>query len=210
LIYFDIETRTWAHEHPNEWDDIPHFGMALAVTWDADNGYRTWYSGSDLASELLSHDRIISFNGYRFDNVVLSHDAAPEVNGLSEEVLRAELDARTFDLLADLKARLGHRVALQQLAEALGQSKTGSGDQAPLWWKSYRHLSDVADRLRDHDDPEGAERVQEAASWFLRRIESYCRRDVEITRMVHEVGRERGKVEWLYHGERQSVEVDWT
>lgn len=72
---------------------------------------------------------------------------------------------RTLDLLTELHRRLGFRVSLNHLAEVnLGRGKSASGEQSLRWWKEGR----------------------------LDLIETYCRQDVEITRQIYELGRERG------------------
>jgi len=127
-IYLDVETQRIAEEVPGGWDNIRAFGLALAVTWDGANGYREWYEteAGRLIGELCAFERIITFNGLRFDFEVLS--AYGDVR---------ELRGKSLDLLQDLKRRLGFRVSLQNLARAtLGTGKTGSGLDAVKWWRS--------------------------------------------------------------------------
>lgn len=127
-IYLDTETQRISEEVPGGWDNIRAFGLAVGVTWDGANGYREWYEteAGRLIGELRAFDRIITFNGLRFDFEVLS--AYGDVR---------ELRGKSLDLLQDLKRRLGFRVSLQNLARAtLGKSKTGSGLDAVKWWRS--------------------------------------------------------------------------
>jgi len=100
----------------------------VAVTWDASTGYREWYEpdAGRLIGELRAFDRIVTFNGLRFDLEVLA--AYGDVR---------ELHGKSLDLLQDLKRRLGFRVKLESLAQAtLGKGKTGSGLDAVRWWRS--------------------------------------------------------------------------
>jgi len=127
-IYLDAETQRIADEVQGGWDNIRAFGLSVAVTWDAANGYREWYEpdAGRLIGELRAFDRIVSFNGLRFDLEVLS--AYGDVR---------DLRGKSLDLLQDLKRRLGFRVSLQSLAQAtLGKGKTGSGLDAVKWWRS--------------------------------------------------------------------------
>jgi DEAD/DEAH box helicase domain-containing protein len=79
-----------------------------------------------LIGELRAFDRIVTFNGLRFDLEVLA--AYGDVR---------ELRGKHLDLLQDLKRRLGFRVKLESLAQAtLGKGKTGSGLDAVRWWRS--------------------------------------------------------------------------
>jgi DEAD/DEAH box helicase domain-containing protein len=86
------------------------------------------------------------------------------------EVLSAYTDRdlgriRSLDLLADLFDRLKFRPSLAHLAEAnLGESKSADGLQSLRWWREGR--ADL--------------------------VESYCRKDVDLTRRLYDLGRERG------------------
>lgn len=127
-IYLDTETQRVADEVQGGWDNIRAFGLSVAVTWDAANGFREWYEpdAGRLIGELRAFDRIVTYNGLRFDLAVLS--AYGDVR---------ELEKKSLDLLQDLKRRLGFRVSLQNLAQAtLGKSKTASGLEAVKWWRS--------------------------------------------------------------------------
>ncbi len=90
---------------------------------------------------------------------------------------------RTFDLLTEIQARLGYRLSLQRLSEAnLGEGKAGSGLQSLQWWKEGR----------------------------IDLIETYCRKDVEMTRRLWETGRRQGYL--LYkdkRGRTLRVPTEW-
>ncbi len=127
-IYLDVETQRIADEVQGGWDNIRAFGLSVAVTWDEANGYREWYEpdAGRLIGELRAFDRLVTFNGLRFDLEVLS--AYGDVR---------ELHGKSLDLLQDLKRRLGFRVSLQSLGQAtLGKKKTASGLEAVKWWRS--------------------------------------------------------------------------
>ena len=129
-IYFDIETLRLSHEVEGGWSSIARFGLAVAVTWDAQNRFRRWFEpdATALISELGQYDRIVSFNGDRFDFEVLS--AYQPVKHLL---------GKSFDLLVDLHRRLGHRIKLDDLArETLGNQKTGNGLDIVQWWREGR------------------------------------------------------------------------
>lgn len=126
-IYADVETLRLSHEVEGGWKNIKAFGLAVAVTWDGENQFREWYEdqAAALVEELQRFDRIVTFNGDRFDFTVLS--AYAPVNGLY---------SRSFDLLADLHRILGHRVKLDSVASAtLKTAKGGSGLDAVRWWR---------------------------------------------------------------------------
>ena len=127
-IYLDVETQRLADEVQGGWDNIRAFGLSVAVTWDAAHDFREWYEDGAvrLIGELSAFERIVTFNGDRFDLEVLS--AYDDV---------AALRQKSVDVLRDLKRRLGFRVSLQSVAQStLGRQKTGSGVDAVTWWRS--------------------------------------------------------------------------
>jgi DEAD/DEAH box helicase domain-containing protein len=72
---------------------------------------------------------------------------------------------RTLDLLAEIHRSVGFRVSLNHLSEVnLGESKAGDGLQSLKWWKEGR----------------------------IDLIEHYCRKDVEVTRRLWDLGRSQG------------------
>lgn len=157
-IYLDTETQRLADEVSGGWDNIRAFGLSVAVTWDASNEFREWYEADAgrLIGELRAFDRVVTFNGIRFDLEVLA--AYGDVR---------ELRGKSLDLLQDLKRRLGFRVSLESLAQAtLGKGKTGTGLDAVRWWRS--------------GDPALRERVVEYCRKdveVLREIVAYGRRE---------------------------------
>ena len=112
------------------WANIAQFGLAVAITWDAEQKFRRWFEPDtkELVAELGQFDRIVSFNGDRFDFEVL-RGYHPVHN----------LQCKSFDLLADLQRRLGFRIKLDDLAgETLGYKKTGNGLEIVQWWREGR------------------------------------------------------------------------
>ena len=127
-IYLDVETQRLADEVQGGWENIRAFGLSVAVTWDAAHDFREWYEDDAvrLIGELSGFERIVTFNGDRFDLEVLS--AYGDVVALRQ---------KSVDILRDLKRRLGFRVSLQAVAQStLGRQKTGSGVDAVAWWRS--------------------------------------------------------------------------
>jgi DEAD/DEAH box helicase domain-containing protein len=126
-IYLDIETLRLSNEVPGGWGSIDKFGVAVAITWDLDGQYRAWFETDvfDLIEELKKFERIVTYNGDRFDLVVLS--GYGETRGLP---------ARSFDVLASIENALGHRVKLDKVAsDTLGLRKDGDGLDAVRWWR---------------------------------------------------------------------------
>jgi DEAD/DEAH box helicase domain-containing protein len=129
-IFLDVETKRLNHEVPGGWDNIPGFGLALAVTWDETSDFRIWLEQDavTLAGELQRFSRVIGYNVIRFDYAVLSA-YAPDLPTL--------LLPRTTDMLVDLYRRLGFRPPLDSVAQAtLGRSKAGDGTASVRWYKA--------------------------------------------------------------------------
>src|SRR5260370_29141488 len=130
-IFFDIETLRLSHEVEGGWSNIVRFGLAVAVTWDAQNRFRRWFEPDvkALIFELGRFQRIVSFNGDRFDFEVLRgyHPVG-------------SLLPRSFDLLADLHRRLGFRIKLDDLARGpLGHQNSGNAVAIRPWGGEGRH-----------------------------------------------------------------------
>ena len=126
-VFLDVETLRLSHEVKGGWSSIARFGLAVGVTWDPRNQFRRWFEPDvkSLVEELDRFDRIITFNGERFDFEVLR--GYHQVDSLYD---------KSLDLLADLHSKLGFRIKLDDLAEeTLGRMKTGDGLEVVRWWR---------------------------------------------------------------------------
>lgn len=173
-VYYDIETQLSAGE-VGGWDNIHLMRVAVAVTWNPEEGFRQWEepAAKDLVRYLSGFGRIFSFNGDGFDSRVLSHYG--DVAGIN---------ARSFDLLTDLKRKLGHRLSLDSLAQAtLNIGKTANGLQSLQWWK------------------EGKTQL----------IADYCRQDVKVLVDLVSFARKNGFVRYSDRsaGEPLTAKVNW-
>ena len=127
-LVLDVETQYLSDEVPGGWSAVNKFLVALAVTWDQQNGLRVWYEDDvqRLLQESEKFDPIVTFNGEGFDFKVLS------AYGSVEPLYR-----KSKDMLAILSRQLGFRIKLDSLARAtLGRGKTGSGTESVEWWRS--------------------------------------------------------------------------
>jgi len=89
----------------------------------------------------------------------------------------------TVDMLWEIHRRLGFRLSLGHLAEVnLGEPKSANGVQSLTWWKDGR--SDL--------------------------VEEYCRKDVDLTRRLWDLGRRQGFLLYRDHAARTvRVPVEW-
>lgn len=171
-VYYDLETQRSADEVG--WQNIHLMRLAVGVTWDVQSGFRYWEESKapELIAALASFDKIISFNGDGFDSRVLSF------YGTVTPILR-----KSFDLLVDLKQRLGHRLSLESLARAtLHIGKSASGLQSLQWWKEGR----------------------------IDLITEYCQQDVKVLVDLVAFARQKGFVHYLdKNGSLFTVKVQW-
>lgn len=121
------------------WEDHANMGVAVVGAWDgAVNRYRV-FCGDNLAEfgKLCeTHFPLVSFNGLRFDNVVLGH------HGINI------LDGRCYDILDDIWRAIGGFTKGYGLdpccAANFGTRKTGNGALAPVLWQQGK-IGEVID-----------------------------------------------------------------
>lgn len=222
-IFYDLETKELLDPNlPDQETAIRTLTMSVGVTWCECHDAQTFRTTAPLIKHLLAHDRIIGFNILHFDNTVLAWSPdRPIRDPLDPDSLRIPdsptelkklLDQKSFDLLADLEARLGHRVGLAALAEgSLGKQKLATGPQAVVWNRlavTLRERWPLA--LTNVGDTEGAERVNELGTWFQERLEKYCLQDVLLVKKIFEYGVVNKRVAYIdFEGERRVVKVQW-
>lgn len=129
-IVLDLETQNLADELGG-WGNLEALQVSVAVTWDEDSGYRTWWEGQagDLLAELDRAELVVGYNVSAFDYGVLS--LYGDTSKLAE---------KTFDLLDEIRTQ-GHRlVSLNRVAVLnLGEAKAyESGADAVRLWRDGR------------------------------------------------------------------------
>jgi DEAD/DEAH box helicase domain-containing protein len=90
---------------------------------------------------------------------------------------------RSVDMLQDIFRALNFRISLDSIAKAtLGATKTADGIQSVEWFRNGE----------------------------LDKVAEYCKADVDITRRVHEFGRDNGFVHYYSKlGSKLKVAVNW-
>lgn len=172
-IVFDLETKWMSYEVEGGFQNIGGFGLSVAVSWDDHHGFRNWLEqdAQALVKQLSLYDRVIGFNLLGFDYEVLA---------AYESDVKRLLSNKTLDLMYYLRDMLGHRVKLDDVAEAtLGRRKTSSAEDAVKWFR------------------------QGKVDLTL----SYCRTDVELTRDIYRYGIDHGYVYYLAKGRPSRVKV---
>jgi DEAD/DEAH box helicase domain-containing protein len=176
IVYFDLETQRTAND-VGGWDKKHEMGMSLGVTYSSrDNCYEIF--GEDRAEHLVKRlqkaDLVVGFNHVRFDYDVL----------MAYTILDLRENLVSFDLLQDVERIAGHRLKLEDIAQAtLGVGKTADGLDAIRWWREGKILE----------------------------IAKYCCFDVKVTRLVHEYGAANKKIFFNDRfGRTNCLEVDWS
>ncbi len=143
---FDLETK-YSAEEVGGWQHCDQMGMSVGVVYDSRlDGYVTYLESEvqDLVTHLSSAELVVGFNIIQFDYRVLAGCSGRTLTGVP-----------TYDLLTEIKERLGYRLSLGRLAEqTLGRPKSADGLQALRWYREGR----------------------------IREIVDYCRIDVELTK----------------------------
>ncbi len=175
VVYFDLETQKSADE-VGGWTKVRDMRMSVGVTYSTARGSYLIYPErkvDDLIRELQRADLVVGFNHLKFDYEVLSGYSVIDLT-----------QAPNLDMMIDLRDRLGHRLALDSLAEGtFGLGKTSEGLQALEWFKQGR-MAEIAE---------------------------YCCFDVKLTKMVHEFGCQNRQLFFKNRfGAVLNVAVDWS
>jgi len=175
ILIFDLETKKSADE-VGGWGNVHLMELAVGVVYDSLEKKYIRYFEEDvnkLVTKLLSADLVVGFNHVWFDYGVLK--------GYTDIDLATK--AKSFDILSDIRKRLGYRLSLNHLAqETLNKQKTADGLVSLQWWKEGKR-EQVAD---------------------------YCEMDVAITKELFEFGLEHGRLLYrMKNGESVRLNLDW-
>jgi DEAD/DEAH box helicase domain-containing protein len=159
-VFFDVETKKLFHEV--EGRDTSKLGVSIVSVYSREVDS----AGKELHGEMKSYwekdfpqlwkvlhdaDRIVGFNSVSFDAVALQPYAPFQLAKLAH-----------FDILDEVKKKLGHRLSLNALAsQTLGTAKSDVGTNAVLYFAK--------------GDPESLEKLR-----------TYCEADVAITRDLYD------------------------
>ena len=157
------------------WENIHLMKLAVGVVWDSLEQQFFNYlekDASQLAEKLRSADLVVGFNVIGFDYTVLQPYADFDLQ-----------EIHTFDMLIDIKKKLGHRLSLDHLSQnTLKTQKSADGLVSLQWYREGK----------------------------IDKIVEYCQKDVEITRDLFLYGESNGYVVYQTRsGTTQNVEVDW-
>lgn len=126
---FDVETQKLASE-VGGWANIEALRLAVAVSWDEDAGYRTWWEAQagDFIEALRSARLVVGFNVNHFDYRVLSVYGHLDMPALT---------LKTFDLFDQIQLQGTKPPSLDSLARLnLGEAKIIDGVAAVGLWRA--------------------------------------------------------------------------
>ena len=174
VLFFDLETQKSAEE-VGGWGNIHKMGLAVGVVWDSLDREFFTYEENDackLVDKLSTADLVVGFNVIGFDYTVLQPYSDFDLQEIN-----------TFDMLVDVKKRLGFRLSLNHLAQhTLNAKKSADGLISLQWYKEGK----------------------------ISKIIQYCKQDVEITRDLYLFGEKNGLVKYQSRsGNPLQLEVNW-
>ncbi|MDE0502965.1 MAG: ribonuclease H-like domain-containing protein [Candidatus Poribacteria bacterium] len=174
ILYFDIETKKLAHE-VGGWENIAGMGISVATSYDSGTGEFNSFEESEisgLVEQILGAGLVVGYNQLRFDYRVLSAYSNADFWALPN-----------FDMLAAVKATLGHRLKLDHIVKAtLRTKKTGDGTQAVQWFRNGE----------------------------IERVIEYCMNDTKVTRELFAHGCKKGYMDYYdtQHAHWPTVRID--
>ena len=177
ILYFDLETQKSAAE-VGGWNNIKDMRLSVGIAYISDVEKEYVYSEEnigELLEQIKTADLVVGHNILRFDYEVLRYyDASFDFKSLP-----------SFDMLVELRKKLGFRVSLDSLAVATlgGEKKLGDGLEAIKWWNDGN----------------------------IEKLTKYCSQDVALTRAIFSRGVRKGHLKYL--GKDGSVKAvntsDW-
>ncbi|OGK09291.1 hypothetical protein A2767_03585 [Candidatus Roizmanbacteria bacterium RIFCSPHIGHO2_01_FULL_35_10] len=169
-VVLDLETKHTFHE----FRDPKKLGVTVVGLYDYRDQKTKVFEEKDLAklfTLLETCSYIIGFNVKGFDMEVLQGYYPGKIHHFP-----------VFDLLDDLRSKIGRRLALNDfLFATLGKKKTGHGLQAIELFKEGK----------------------------INELKKYCLDDVMLTKELFEFGIEKGEVMYLNEKGKISVKVEW-
>lgn len=174
-IVLDIETKNTIADVGGQ-ENIKNLNISFVGVFSYNqNKYLSFFEKDfkRLENLLKTTGLLIGFSSNRFDIPVLSRYFNLNLKKIE-----------SLDMLDEIEEKLGHRIGLNQLAQAnLGIGKTGHGLEAITFYKEGR----------------------------LAELEKYCINDVKITKNLYELGKKQGHfLVPTDHGKKTvRVKLDW-
>lgn len=170
-IVFDIETKNIFQDVGS--NDPADLDLSVICIYDSATDSYSNYLEKDLKNLwpiIESADMLIGFNSDHFDIPLLNKYYHGDLSKI-----------KSLDILKEVHAALGHRVKLDNIAEAtLGKNKSGHGLEAITWWKNGE----------------------------IEKLIKYCTDDVKITKEIYEYALKNGKLKYKDAGAIKEIILD--
>lgn len=173
-VAYDVESERLSYEVKGGWDNPFGFGFTVGVAVDNEGIVSRFSSHSHgdarqrLLAHLLRYDRVVSFNGIRFDNNVVAGD---------DSIKLAALEEKSWDI------------------KVLMERACGVDDKKGPHIIS---LANVANAVMDGHKTDGFEDGREAVRRWRRAeydlVGDYCQQDAQLTADVYSFGLKHGFV----------------
>lgn len=169
-VVLDLETKHTFREY----DDPKKLGVSVAAVYDYRDQQGKVFVEKELTNlfSVLEHaSYIVGFNINSFDLPVLQGYYPGNIEHFT-----------TFDIMDEIKLKLGRRLALNDLISAtLGKKKSGHGLMAIDYYKEGK--------------------------WD--ELKKYCLDDALLTKELFEHGVKQGEILYLHDKGKGSIKVDW-
>jgi len=169
-VVLDLETKYTFRD----FDDPQKLGITTVAIFDYRDGRGKVFLEKELNKLypiLESASYIIGFNVRSFDLAVLQGYYPGRVDQFA-----------TFDILEDIRDKIGRRLALNDILFAtLGKKKTGHGLMAIEYYKEGK----------------------------IDKLKQYCLDDVMLTKEIFEYGVKNGEINYLDPAGKAVIKVDW-
>ena len=169
-IVFDIETTNTFQEAGSS--DPVDLDLAVVCIHDSETDEYSSYTKTELNQLwpiLEQADMLIGYNSDHFDIPLLNKYYAGDL-----------MHIKSLDLLTEIRASLGRRVKLDDIAQAtLGEKKSADGLQSIVWWREGEY----------------------------QKVIDYCIQDVKVTKNVYDFARKNGHVKCLISGAVQDIKL---
>lgn len=170
-ITFDIETSNLFQDVGS--NDPAKLALSVVCIHDSETDTYSSYMEEDLKKLwpiLEKTDMLIGYNSDHFDIPLLNKYYPGDLSKI-----------KSLDLLKEIRASLGRRIKLDDVAEAtLGKNKTGHGLEAIVWWKNGE---------KD-------------------KVVKYCLEDVKITKELYEYAKKHGHVKYREGTKIKDIKLD--
>lgn len=170
-IFFDTETADIFQDVGSK--DPAKLTLSVICIYDSlTDAYHSYFEEElkNLWPILEKADMLVGFNSDHFDIPLLNKYYSGDLSKI-----------KSLDLLKEIRASLGRRIKLDDLAEAtLGRKKSGDGMEAVRWWRNGEK----------------------------EKVVKYCLEDVKITKELYEYAMKNSSVKYLHHGVLKDIKLD--